>query len=73
MKSILKSDLIELLEKHRDNDVYVDFDGYEIPIKNVYYDSLSDQIRIRLDPYEARTVKMLIKAKPLKENLSDAK
>lgn len=73
MRSILRSELVKLLERHRDNDTYVDFEGYEIPIKGVKYDSLSDQLRIVLDPQEVKAVKMLIKDKPLRENLTNSK
>lgn len=73
MKSITKSALVALLNKHRDNDLYVDFEGYEIPIKGVSYDSLSDQLRITLNPQEVKAVKMLIKDRPLRENLTSAK
>lgn len=72
MKSILKSELIALLDKHRDNDIYVDFEGYEIPIRDVYYHPEGDQIRVRLDAQEVKAVKMLIKESTLRGNLSDA-
>lgn len=69
MKSILKSELIAQLNKHRENDIYVEFENYEIPVTGVYYDSLSDQLRIKLDPQEVKSVRMLIKEKSIRENI----
>lgn len=71
MKSMLKSELIRLLENHRDNDILVEFDNYEIPIKGVYYNSQGDQLRITLDVNQVNVVKMLIHEKGLRVKIGN--
>lgn len=73
MKSILKSELIKLLENHRDNDVKVMFDGYEIPISGISYSSTGDFIAINLHPLEVDTVKRIVQDSPLRQKVGHAK
>lgn len=73
MKSVLKSQLIKLLNLHRENDVVVEFDGYEIPIKGVYYNSDGDQIRITLHPLEVDVVKRIIQEQRLRDKVGKVK
>lgn len=72
MKSILKSELIKLLDRHRDNDVLIEFDGYDLPIEKVYYDPQADQIRIVSNWSEVNAVKMLIHEKGVRAKVGNA-
>lgn len=67
MKTVLRSDLVDLLNNRRNNEVYVEFDGREVPIKEVKYDAPSDQIRLVLDPQEVIALKLRIKETPMRE------
>lgn len=66
MKSLLKSQLIELMNKHRDNDVVVDFDGFTIPITRVKYDTNGDQIVLQLYKAEVAIIKNIVGEKAVK-------
>lgn len=70
MKTISRSDLVKLLNERRDNEVYVEFDGCEVPIKEVKFYAPDDQIRIVLDPQEVVALKLRIKETPMRGNLN---